>query len=470
MTSVGGLRHGGGQDEAHCSFMRTTGDEYVRDPSALGGRVRDLRRRRGLTQGELAAGALSTAYVSRIEAGQRRPEPKVVQLLAERLGTTPDYLLTGLTTDEADEARLALRYAELALHSGESADAEAQLQRLLAADAIRLGPLRPHAELLRARALENLGRLDEAIHSLEELRELPTGADFLDVHVSLSRCYREAGDLARSIEIGEQALRDVEALGLAGSDDAIRLTVTVAAAYFERGDGAYAAHLCQKALEDTEQTASPAARAATLWNSSVIASERGRTQLAIDLAERALGLLSEGDDDRAVARLRLQLGLILLREQPPDVDGAEVALGRARPDLAETASAVDVARCDAALALARLHRGAPDEARALALQAMELAGDASLVVADCEIVLGQVSAAEGDADDARRYYRSAVATLTAASGDRNAATAWFELAALLEDAGDVEGALQAYRSAAASAGVRPAATVRPGIRASRPRS
>jgi Tfp pilus assembly protein PilF len=44
--------------------------------------------------------------------------------------------------------------------------------------------------------------------------------------------------------------------------------------------------------------------------------------------------------------------------------------------------------------------------------------------------------------------------LTGAGADRDAAQLWFELADLLEDVGDLDAAREAYRSAAASIGLR----------------
>src|ERR1700679_3443994 len=128
----------------------------------LGRRLRATRVARGLTQEAVAGKEISGAYVSRIEAGQRRPEPRVAQLLAERLGTTLDYLVTGVEPQYAEEIRLALRYPELALHSGEATDAEVQLRKLLIDSSSDLGPLRPEAEWIHARSLEAIGRLDDA--------------------------------------------------------------------------------------------------------------------------------------------------------------------------------------------------------------------------------------------------------------------------------------------------------------------
>src|SRR5262245_57044478 len=53
---------------------------------AFGNRLRALRLERGLSQAALAAGGLSTGYLSRLESGMRSPTKRVVDHVAERLG------------------------------------------------------------------------------------------------------------------------------------------------------------------------------------------------------------------------------------------------------------------------------------------------------------------------------------------------------------------------------------------------
>jgi len=453
--AIGGSGHIPRQIKAHSTAMEHT-QTVASDPADVGRRVRDLRRRRGLKQAELAAGRVSTAYVSRIESGQRRPERDVLEFLAERLGTTADFLLTGIGRDEMADARLKLRYAELALHSGETEEAERLLRVMVEDAAGLLGQLRLDAEFALARALEAQGKLDDAIHVLERLRGHVDVPNPLEVAIALSRCYRESGDLSRAVDIGERALTLAAELGLRGTDDAIKLTVTLAAAYFERGDTAHAHHLCQTAVEESEASSSPSARAAAYWNASAIASERGQLSASVALAERALALLGETMDDRSLSRLRGELGLLLLRAEPPDVDRAERVLERARAGLAANGgSDLDVARCDSGIALVRLHRGELDDATELARQARAGAGDrAPMVAASSSIVLGRVAWARGDAEGARGHYRDAVATLTSHAADRSAASVWYELGDLLDQAGDLTASRDAYRSAAASLGLR----------------
>jgi transcriptional regulator with XRE-family HTH domain len=58
----------------------------------IGQRLRRLRLARGISQRELATKGVSYAYISRIEAGARRPSVKALRQLAEKLGVTESYL------------------------------------------------------------------------------------------------------------------------------------------------------------------------------------------------------------------------------------------------------------------------------------------------------------------------------------------------------------------------------------------
>ena len=57
--------------------------------------MRRLRTARGLTQRELASPGVSYAYISRLEAGARRPSIRALRQLAAKLGVSPEYLETG---------------------------------------------------------------------------------------------------------------------------------------------------------------------------------------------------------------------------------------------------------------------------------------------------------------------------------------------------------------------------------------
>lgn len=426
------------------------------DPTALGRRIRDRRLARALTQADLAAEDVTVSYISRIESGSRRPDAELCERFAVRLSTTAAYLITGVEPNRSQEITLELRYAELALESGEPIEAERRTANVLKTDQAILPEQQSEAHYLHARALESQGQLDQAITELEPLVAAVGSERWLAAAIAHSRCLREFGDLTRAIETGESMLAQVSAAGLDGTDEAIQLAVTVAFAYYERGDLGHAMRMCQSAINQADALGSATARGSAYWNASVFESGRGATSAAIPLAERALALLGEGSDVRNLARLRLQLGIMLLRLDPPEHTDALAYLHQARAELsASSASLVDLARCDTAIGRALFAAGDLDGAQRAADQANESSGELSpSVAADALAVLGQIAAAEGNGSQARDLYGAAVRHLTAVGSDRGAAQLWLELGALLDAAGDSEAARDAYLSAAVSTGLR----------------
>lgn len=432
------------------------------DPAELGRRIRAARIAKGLTQTQLAGGDVSVGLVSRMEAGRRRVQPATLERFAERLGVPVMQLLLGVAPSEYDEVRLELDYAELALESGQAEEA-ASRSALVAGRALTDGPLRDlldRAHHIHALALEALGQLDDAILELEALvAALPEGVLRISAGVALSRAYRESGDLARSIETAERLLSGLDGTPLETSDEAVQLTATLAAAHVARGDIGHAARVIRGAVVTAEQLDSPAARAAAYWNASVVEAERGRVPDAVALAERALGMFREGQAARHLARLRIELGILQLQLDPPDIEAARASLRSATEQSAwANTSPVDAARADNALAKAHVLAGEFAAARTLAERVCaETSAAVPLVAAEARRIEGQACLGLGDRDDALRAYRQAAALLTAVGADRTAAQLWFELAGLLDEIGEAEAARDGYRSAAAATGLRTSA-------------
>ena len=431
------------------------------EPAVLGQRLRSARVAKGLTQAELAGSDVSIGYVSRIESGQRRPNLSVLGDLATRLGVPVEQLLRGVAPRELDEIRLTLDFAELSLESGQPREAEARAGEALAqAQAAGLDDMSERAQYLHARALEDQGRIDDAIIELENLTEQSGGFWRLKAGISLSRGYRDSGDLTKAIETGERILERLAETGLDNSDEAVQLAVTLASAFFERGDVGQAVRVCRRAVTKAEALGSATARASAYWNASMIEAERGAIAEAVPLAERALALLGEGNDARNLARLRTQLGIMQLRLDPPELVEAQHNLERAAEELVwSSAAPVDRARNDLALARAHFLAGHTEPVRELCAQIYAVTDQAPLVAADAKTLEGQACFARDDIAGATEAYRQAVLILTRIGADRNAAQLWFELASLLEEVGDFDTARDAYRSAAASTGLvsRPAA-------------
>src|ERR671934_1969555 len=112
-----------------CRGVREEKTEGVAE--TIGQRLRRLRLERGLSQRELSERGVSYAYISRIEAGARRPSVKALRMLARKLRVSADYLETGSEIRDTDERELQIADAELELRLAEDPEeAEPKLERL----------------------------------------------------------------------------------------------------------------------------------------------------------------------------------------------------------------------------------------------------------------------------------------------------------------------------------------------------
>jgi tetratricopeptide (TPR) repeat protein len=283
------------------------------DPALLGGRIKAARLAAGLTQPALAGPDASVAYLSRIESGQRRPSGDLVHTLAAKLGVTIEYLAYGEGWEDAGRLELQLDHAELSLAGGEASNALDLSREALDSpglDAVPGGLVR--ARYVEAAALDALGD-PSAVAAFQQL--LDDAADSITrikVATALCRIWREQGQLERAISCAQAQLTSLPDDAL-GTEEGIRLSVTLAAALFVGGRAEEAAELCDRAIAESERLSSPVARASAYWNASVIRAESGDLAEALPLAKRALLLLENTERVRDLGRLRTQLSAIMLR-------------------------------------------------------------------------------------------------------------------------------------------------------------
>lgn len=438
------------------------------DTNDFGQRLRRLRQERGLSQAQLAADDLSASYVSLLEAGKRRPTEAILERLAGRLGCDVSQLSDGASSSDSESIELELRYAEIALHAGEAEEAARRFRAVAEAETSKPSA-RVHATARWgwARALEATGEMESAIGVLESLREeaetSPTGAPWLPVVIALCRCYREIGDLARAIDLGEHARRLLHELRLQGTDAEVELLSTLVAGYLERGDLARGRMLAAETIQRAEQLGTRRSRGAAYWNASVLSQELGQTAQALQLAERALALFAEGDDVRSLARLKTAYAWILLQQRPPQAEQAEPLLVSAMKDLIDEGSAVDLAYCETELARLQLILGRPEAALHHAGRSLEhLGANQRLEAARARLLLGRANAVLEDSEAALTAYQRAAEDLGAIGASRQAAASWRELAEVFSDMGREGEALDAYRRAADASGIpAPAVTLVP---------
>src|SRR4051812_9810949 len=144
------------------------------EAETIGARLRRLRRERGLSQRELSAPGVSYAYISRIEAGARRPSVKALRMLARKLGVSADYLETGSEIRDTDERELRIADAELELRlADQPGEAEQKLEGLRDA-AVAAGDVvaASRANIALGLAASAAGRNADAIERLEAGLEL----------------------------------------------------------------------------------------------------------------------------------------------------------------------------------------------------------------------------------------------------------------------------------------------------------
>ncbi|MER7518597.1 tetratricopeptide repeat protein [Streptomyces sp. NPDC126499] len=417
----------------------------------LGSRIRDLRRRAGLSQAELAGDGLSASYVSLLEAGKRRPSDEVLRELAEKLRCDPDYLLQCLDEDPGESLELELKFAELSMVSGDSETALEAFET--AAERAReagLTALLARAEWGTARSLENLGRLEPAARKYEALLRLPSRdrGKVLDlsVVVALCRCLRELGDLGRGIEVAEKALAELRELGIVPTVEGIELMSTLVGLYAERGDLYTAEALAQQAIDTAAQVDDRRAVGAAYWNAGLVAHRNGHYEQAETFVERALAMYAEGDNERAVARLQTAYAAVLLHLEPPQPAAARDLLTQAQSTLEQLGSVVDTAYVLMNRASADLQLGDVQGALTHAKASLEhLGSEHRLQTARTLLILASAHFRLGEDAEARRIRETAALHLEASGATRQSAFAWAELAESLSSTGDTDGALRAYR-------------------------
>ena len=430
------------------------------DARTLGPRLRSARLRAGLTQAGATDGIVSTAYYSRLESGQRRPDPDVLVALCERLSLplaqalAPEGPAPATVEQQAWEARLDVARLELA--GGNAAEALRRAGELAEDPLSHERTNGARLTVLVGLAQEASGDLTKAIAELVSVNpgDLPA-LEWLRAATGLCRCYRETGAFDRAIAVATAADAFIEERALDALDEAIAVRLTGVAAHHQAGNVELATRECARVLAIAEEVGSPSAKASAYWNASIIA-HFGDDPSAVPLAQKALTLMELDSDNRRLAVLRTQLGVLELEGDPPQPEQALATLSRAQRELEwSAATAVEIARNR--VQQARAHAMLGDTGRATAVLDDVLATapeDALLLRAQALTSAGRIAFAAGENEAAVERFRLAVAALTGLGADRGAAQAWYELAEQLEAVGDAVGALDAFKRSAASMGVR----------------
>jgi transcriptional regulator with XRE-family HTH domain len=189
-------------------------------------RLRRLRLERQLSQRELASRGVSYAYISRIEAGARRPSVKALRQLAPKLGVSVEYLMSqgkaeeagsqfdaaerlfGPRPDPLDLASLRTDQARRAAMLDRGPEAESLAREAVAAlgDENLAEQGLAWAALAEALALQDRDAADETFRKAADLlQEHGHDVDFTDLCRTWARYLRRSGRDSEALDVLDQA-------------------------------------------------------------------------------------------------------------------------------------------------------------------------------------------------------------------------------------------------------------------------
>jgi len=369
----------------------------------VGQRLRRLRQERGLSQREVASPGVSYAYVSRIEAGARRPSVKALRQLAPKLGVSVEYLETGRDLSEHDERELRLAEAELTLRlQQDSPEAEAAFAALLT-EAEAAGDAEAAA---RARAglgelADRRGDFATAIAELEQARAagVLSPLSHADLYATLARAYSASGQPRRAVELLEDCLLQVQAQAPEDVSAEVRFATYLSYALSDVGELDRARGVIREALGRAEQAPDPYSRVRLYWSLARLALMEGKPRSALRQIQRAIGLLEATEDTRQLARAHLSCGEILTDDGK--AEQAQEHFELAEKLLGEQADAADLAWLYSEQARAALLLSEDEHAERLARRALSLlAGGDPLKRARAHATLAEARPDEIDASQA----------------------------------------------------------------------
>ncbi len=431
--------------------------------SSIGSRIRDLRVAKGLTQMAIAGPGISAGYVSLVESGKRTPSADMVERFAQRLGVPVEELqVEGPRPVDPNVGRAEVNFARLALANGNPAEA------LRCIDALSLtevdGPTACDAELVLAQSLEQLGHLDRAVETLELLlarcRKEEAWLTLCVAATTLTVMYLEFGDVNRAVDTASAALDDVEACGLGGTDEHLRLGATLIAASYERGDLLYATHRIERLIRVADRVGSARARGSIYWNAATVAHGRGRIDDSIRLTDRAIALLGEQQESRDLPRLRKQYAYLLLNRDIPMPEEALVQLDRAENDPVLSGDRLELGGAAVLRGRAHLILGNLFDAAANAARALQLLGPTDhWDRAGALLLLGDVGVAQMNDDLASESYREMELVLRGMQPSREVARMWRSLGDSLRTVGNIDAAVSAYDCSLSMLGLSESPTV-----------
>jgi tetratricopeptide (TPR) repeat protein len=421
------------------------------EAETIGQRLRRLRAERGLSQRELSAPGVSYAYISRIEAGARRPSVKALRLLARKLGVSAEYLETGSEIHDGERRELRIVDAELRLRlGGEVEHAEHEFDAVLreateAGDVATAARARIGLGLLAFDSSDNARAAELLEQSVESGTVSPVANP--EVFATLGRAWAALGEAERAVALFERCR---ELVAEEAPDDqtlAVRFASYLSAALTDLGDYERAQEVLRGAVRTSDELSDPHVRVRLYWSLGRVAGNAGRPQVSLGYFRRAVALLEATEHTQHLGRAHLSCAWVLIAGDEPQEAAAH---------LAEAESLFGPAAGQADMVMLRRHQaelahrlGDAETAVERAHESIRLAGDAYPGErGNSWLVIAEARAAEGATAEAERAFAEAAQLLDRHGAPRERAGCYRAWGRLLRDEGREAEALDVLERAA----------------------
>ena len=403
----------------------------------IGERIREARRRAGLTQQQLAGDRYTKAYVSALETGIARPSMVALSFLSERLGLPPSHFL-----DEQTPAWTRLE-VDMQLASGEWQAAADGYEALLADtidDQVR-------AEVLRGQA-EALVRLDhgrEAVAAAAEAARIFASLGRVSEE-ALSRYWLAYGLYLSDAEADARSMLNALLGRVRGGlkvEPEFEMRLLMALAAVESKSGNFAESLANlEAARGMADDLDDRRRAMFLFNLAINYRETGDVEAAIRSGTQGLALLRAAGSSFESAQIENDLAMAYLATG--NVARARELAGEARREFEEAGDNRYLSAVLDTEARVALASGDDTQAIELARRAVTLAKETGNQAVQLAAMLTEARALRSSGDGATAEKRYAEAAAIAREGHvpsrlREVLREW---AGLRAEAGDHRGAYE----------------------------
>jgi HTH-type transcriptional regulator, quorum sensing regulator NprR len=431
----------------------------------VGSNIREVRTRLSLTQSQLASPEFSISYISAIERGKIRPSLKALSILAKRLDVPLTFLLDG-SPGGATEARAAgfspadsgpdqridveLLQASVLLQQHHFTEASDLLTPILA-DRITTDQAY-HLFLLHGQVHLGLGEYQEAVVDLRAA--VSQGENMGDVEYAerarnlLGKAYFSLYNYTLALENHIRCASALESNLINDPVFALDVYSNVASDFFRHGDPDRAISYYHKAIatldsmkRDSKSFAQKYMEIGQQYKSA------GKILMAREYIMRSLAIYEMRDEQRVVGITHQRLGKAY--EKQNELDGAEREYRQAITIEEELEDDVTASLCHTNLAELLVKRGkgaaAEQEAQA-ALASAKRSGDAQ-TLSHALIALALLRHNSKDYAGADELFSEALALLDESNAHGFAGVAYSRYASLLEQRGEVQRSLTAFKKA-----------------------